>query len=83
VETDVLLLVAWDLSLDCVFHLPFCVEDGRGGGVSGDEAGQPNHNATNLTWNRIEADAEDILLREEEDVLMGTPHLLEVTQSWS
>ncbi len=53
------------------------------GGVSGDKAGQPNWDATDLTWNRIEADAEDTLLREKEDALMGTPHLLGVRHGWS
>ena len=51
--------------------------------MSGDKAGQLSHNVMDLTWNRIEADAEDTLLREEEDALMGTPHLLEVMQGWS
>jgi hypothetical protein len=41
--------------------------------MSGDKAGQLSHNVMDLTWNRIEADAEDTLLRE----------LLEVMQGWS
>ncbi len=64
-----------------------CVGGAGGGGgagvPSGDKAGQPKCNATNLTWNQIEADADDILLIEVEDALMGTPHLLEVMQGWS